>query len=143
MTARPTRASPGWNHSRRNCPGFAFATTLETAASTPRAIGLDLVSGDFVLFSAADDRLSTTMIEHAFAAAAAFPQIGVLFSDHAEMSADGANTRIVPLDLPPARRCFSSEEFVRLMQSHFFYFHVSNVWFNVALLRELAGSRSR
>ena len=52
--------------------------------------GLDLVSGDFVLFSAADDRLSTTMIEHAFAAAAAFPQIGVLFSDHAEMSADGA-----------------------------------------------------
>ena len=33
--------------------------------------GLDLVSGDFVLFSAADDRLSTTMIEHAFAAAAA------------------------------------------------------------------------
>ena len=25
------------------------------------------------------------------------------------------------------------------MQSHFFYFHVSNVWFNVALLRELGG----
>ena len=96
--------------------------------------GLDLVSGDFVLFSAADDRLSTTMVEHAFAAAAAFPQIGVLFSDHAEMSADGADTRVVPLDLPPARRCFSSDEFVRLMQSHFFYFHVSNVWFNVALL---------
>ena len=54
---------------------------------------LDLVSGDFVLFSAADDRLSITMIEHAFAAAAAFPQIGVLFSDHAEMSADGATSR--------------------------------------------------
>ena len=36
--------------------------------------GLDFVSGDFVLFSAADDRLSTTMVEHAFAAAAAFPQ---------------------------------------------------------------------
>jgi hypothetical protein len=83
--------------------------------------------------------LSITMIEHAFAAAAAFPQTGVVFSDHAEMSADGANTRIVPLDLPPARRCFSSDEFVRLMQSHFFYFHVSNVWFNVALLRELGG----
>ena len=101
--------------------------------------GLDLVSGDFVLFSAADDRLSTTMIEHAFAAATAFPRTGLLFSDHAEMSADGADTRIVPLDLPPARRCFSSDEFVRLMQSHFFYFHVSNVWFNVALLRELGG----
>ena len=25
------------------------------------------------------------------------------------------------------------------MQSHFFYFHVSNVWFNVAVLRELGG----
>ena len=74
------------------------------------------------------------MIEHAFAAAAAFPQTGVLFSDHAEMSADGSNTRIVPLDLPTTRRYFSSDEFVRLMQSHFFYFHVSNVWFNVALL---------
>jgi hypothetical protein len=45
----------------------------------------------------------------------------------------------LPLDLPPARRCFSSDEFVRLMQGHFFYFHVSNVWFNVALLRELGG----
>ena len=50
------------------------------------------------------------------------------------MSADGASTRIVPLDLPTTRRCFSSDEFVHLMQSHFFYFHVSNVWFNVALL---------
>jgi glycosyltransferase involved in cell wall biosynthesis len=101
--------------------------------------GLDLVSGDFVLFSAADDRLSITMIEHAFAAAAAFPQTGVVFSDHAEMSADGSDTRIVPLDLPTSRRCFSADEFVRLMQSHFFYFHVSNVWFNVAVLRELGG----
>jgi glycosyltransferase involved in cell wall biosynthesis len=101
--------------------------------------GLNLVSGDFVLFSAADDRLSTTMIEHAFAAAAAFPQTGVVFSDHVEMSADGSDTRIVPLDLRTTRRYFSADEFVRLMQSHFFYFHVSNVWFNVPLLRELGG----
>jgi glycosyltransferase involved in cell wall biosynthesis len=101
--------------------------------------GLEVVTGDFVLFSAADDHLSSTMIEHAFAAAAAFPQTGLVFSDHAEMSADGSSTRIVPLDLPTSRRCFSSDEFVRLMQSHFFYFHVSNVWFNVALLRELGG----
>jgi glycosyltransferase involved in cell wall biosynthesis len=101
--------------------------------------GLDLVRGEFVLFSAADDRLSTTMIEHAFAAAAAFPQTGVVFSDHAEMSADGSSTRIVPLDLRTTRRYFSADEFVGLMQSHFFYFHVSNVWFNVPLLRELGG----
>ena len=101
--------------------------------------GLDLVSGDFVLFSAADDRLSAAMIQHAFAAAAAFPEAGVIFSDHAEMSADGSSTRIVPLDLPTTRRYFSADEFVRLMQNHFFYFHVSSVWFNVALLRELGG----
>ena len=41
--------------------------------------GLELVSGDFVLFSAADDCLSATMVEHAFAAAAAFPLTGVIF----------------------------------------------------------------
>jgi glycosyltransferase involved in cell wall biosynthesis len=101
--------------------------------------GLELVSGDFVLFSAADDCLSATMVEHAFAAAAAFPLTGVIFSDHAEMSTDGSCTRIVPLDLPTARRYFSADEFTRLMQTHFFYFHVSSVWFNVALLRELGG----
>ena len=101
--------------------------------------GLDLVSGDFVLFSAADDRLSITMVEHAYAAASAFPQTGVVFSDQAEMSADGSNTRIVPLDLSTSHRRFTADEFVRLMRSHFFYFHVSNVWFNVAVLRELGG----
>src|SRR5258707_1591712 len=84
--------------------------------------GLDLVSGDFVLFSAADDRLSITMIQHAFAAAAALPQTGVVFSDHAEMSADGSDTRIVPLDLPPARQYFSPDGFIRLMQNQLFSF---------------------
>src|SRR3954465_9506383 len=78
--------------------------------------GLDLVTGDFVLFSAADDRLSAAMIQHAFAAAAAFPETGVIFSDHAEMRADGSNPRIFPLDLPKTRRYFSADEFVRLMQ---------------------------
>src|SRR6266508_192182 len=61
--------------------------------------GLNLVSSDFVLFSAADDRL----------------------------------------DLPPQRGHFSADEFVRLMQRNFFYFHVSSVWFNVKLLRALGG----
>ncbi|HEY7664507.1 MAG TPA: glycosyltransferase family A protein [Xanthobacteraceae bacterium] len=101
--------------------------------------GLHLVSGDFVLFSAADDRLDIRTVERASAAVAAFPQTGIVFSDQAEMSADGANARTIPLDLPAARRYFSPSEFVRLMQSHFFYFHVSNVWFNAALLRELGG----
>ena len=101
--------------------------------------GLEIVSGDFVLFSAADDCLSTEMVERAFAAAAAFPQTGIVFSDHAEMSADGAATRLIPLDLPPTRQYFSSKEFVRLMQTNFFYFHVSSVWFNVPLLRALRG----
>jgi glycosyltransferase involved in cell wall biosynthesis len=101
--------------------------------------GLDAVSGDFVLFSAADDRLDAQTVERAFAAAAAFPTSGIVFSDHAEMSADGASTRVSPLDLPGERRFFSPGDFVRLMQQDFFYFHVSSVWFNVPLLRALGG----
>jgi glycosyltransferase involved in cell wall biosynthesis len=103
--------------------------------------GLESVSGDFVLFSAADDCLSREMVERAFAAAAAFPQTGIVFSDHAEMSADGAAIRVIPLDLPQTRRYFSGKEFIRLMQTNFFYFHVSSVWFNVQLLRTLCGFR--
>ena len=108
---------------------------VNVAANT----GLKVVSGEFVLVSAADDRLSAEMVERAFAAAAAFPQTGIVFSDHAEMSLDEATTRVAPLDLPQARRYFSGDEFIRLMQSNFFYFHVSNVWFNAALLRHLGG----
>jgi hypothetical protein len=101
--------------------------------------GLKVVSGDFVLASAADDRLSAEMVERAFAAAAAFPQTGIVFSDHTEMSVDGTTTHLAPLDLPQGTRYFSGDEFIRLMQSNFFYLHVSSVWFNVTLLRELGG----
>ena len=83
--------------------------------------GLGIVSGDFVLFSAADDRLSIGMVERAFAAAAAFPMTGIVFSDQAEMCADGSNARIIPLDLPATRWYFSPDEFIRLMQRHFFF----------------------
>ncbi len=101
--------------------------------------GLARVRGDFVLFTAADDRLDGDMIGRASAAAAEFPTTGIVFSDRAEMSLDGSTTRVIPLDLPHVRRHFLAGDFVRLMQSHFFSFHVSNVWFNVALLRELGG----
>ncbi|MGA7490646.1 MAG: glycosyltransferase [Xanthobacteraceae bacterium] len=101
--------------------------------------GLGMVSGDFVLFSAADDRLGAQTVERASAAAAAFPTSGIVFSDHAEMSPDGAGMRVSPLDLPDQRRHFSPGDFVRLMQRDFFYFHVSSVWFNVPLLRALGG----
>jgi glycosyltransferase involved in cell wall biosynthesis len=101
--------------------------------------GLAAISGDFILFSAADDQLGAETVERAFAAAAAFPTTGIVFSDHAEMSADGASVRVSPLDLPGERRYFSPADFVRLMQRDFFYFHVSNVWFNVPLLRALGG----
>ena len=103
--------------------------------------GLALVSGDFILFSAADDRLGTETVERVFAAAAEFPMAGIVFSDHAEMTPDGATTRVIPLDLPMACRHFSGSDFVRLMQRNFFYFHVTNVWFNAQLLRTLGGFR--
>jgi hypothetical protein len=47
--------------------------------------------------------------------------------------------RISPLDIPHQRRYFPPGDFVALMQRDFFYFHVSNVWFNVPLLRSLGG----
>jgi len=99
--------------------------------------GLDIISGDFVLFSAADDRLGPEAVERASAAAAEFPATGIVFSDHAVMDPDGLAARIIPLDLPGSRRYFSGEEFLWLIQRSFFYFHVSNVWFNVELLRRL------
>jgi hypothetical protein len=79
------------------------------------------------------------MVERAFAAAAAFPLTGIVFSDQAEMSVDGASTRVISLDLPKIAHYFSGGEFIRLMQTSFFYFHVSSVWFNVGLLRRLGG----
>ena len=70
--------------------------------------GLELVSGDFVLFSAADDCLSATMVEHAFAAAAAFPLTGVIFSgsrgDRAQTGPAPASFRSIcrrPADIFP------------------------------------------
>jgi glycosyltransferase involved in cell wall biosynthesis len=101
--------------------------------------GFGIVTGDFVLISAADDCLSPEMVERASAAVAAFPHAGMVFSDHAVMSMDGTATEIMPLALPQARRFFSGEDFVRLMQTNFFYFHVSSVWFKLALLRRLGG----
>jgi glycosyltransferase involved in cell wall biosynthesis len=101
--------------------------------------GLGMVSGDFVLFSAADDCMSPEMVERAAAAAAACPDTGIIFSDHSEMSVDGTTTRLIPLDLSQRRQYFSPAEFVRLMQTSFFYFHVSSVWFDVGVLRSLGG----
>jgi hypothetical protein len=102
--------------------------------------GLSLAKGDFVLFSAADDRLAKKTVELAAAAAADFPATGIIFSDHAVMAADGSDTRVMPLDIPGVRH-FSGRDFIALMQRSFFGFHVSSVWFNVEVLRALGGFR--
>ena len=104
--------------------------------------GLSLVKGDFVLFSAADDRLAKKTVELATAAAAEFPASGIVFSDHALMSADGSDMRVMPLDFPGVRRHFSGRDFIALIQRSFFGFHVSSAWFNVELLRALGGFRT-
>jgi glycosyltransferase involved in cell wall biosynthesis len=104
--------------------------------------GLSLVKGDFVLFSAADDRLAKETVALAAAAAADCPSTGIVFSDHALMNAEGADIRVIPLDFPAVRRHFSGRDFVTLIQRSFFGFHVSSVWFNVALLRALGGFRA-
>src|SRR5438046_496682 len=110
-----------------------------TAASMRRAIPGSISSAAILSCSPPPMRLDPETVERASAAAAAFPTSGIVFSDQAEMSADGASKRLMPLDLPPQRGHFSADEFVRLMQRNFFYFHVSSAWFNVKLLRALGG----
>ena len=101
--------------------------------------GLQAVRGEFVLFSAADDRLGSEMVARARIAAEVFPQSGILFSDPAEMNSDGTGLRVGSLDLPPFPHHFTPEETVRLLGRQFFFFSVNNVWFNVPLLQKLGG----
>jgi glycosyltransferase involved in cell wall biosynthesis len=101
--------------------------------------GLHVVRGEFVLFSAADDRLDSEMVTRARIAAEVFSQSGILFSDPAEMNSDGTGLRVCPLDLPPFPHHFTPEEMVRLLRRQFFFFSVNNVWFNVPLLQKLGG----
>jgi glycosyltransferase involved in cell wall biosynthesis len=102
--------------------------------------GLTAATGEFVLFSAMDDRLHPDMVARASSAIAAFPRRpGVVFSDPAEMKADGTGASIVSLDLPTVPTYFSSDEFVELLQKQFFFFSVTNVWFRVDQLQKFGG----
>lgn len=101
--------------------------------------GLAAATGDFVLFSAMDDRLDREMVARAADALTAFPNAGMAFSDAAEMKADGSEPRIMPLDLPARVQFFSANEFVSLLQRQFFFFSVSTVWFDINVLRKLGG----
>ena len=79
--------------------------------------GLKIIRGDFVLFSAADDRLDSEMVARARVAAEVFSQSGIFFSDPAEMNSDGTGLQVCSLDLPPFPHHFAPEEMVRLLRA--------------------------
>ncbi len=106
------------------------------------ATGLAAASSDFVLFAAADDRLTPTIVERARSALAVYPQSGILFSDNALMDAAGAGKTLFPLGLDGVRY-FSGPEFQRFLKRSFFYIATSTVWFRTDALRRLGGFDER
>lgn len=101
--------------------------------------GLGQVTGEFVLFSAADDRLHPMMLERISAAAVQYRETGILFSDPAEMVANGTRQRVFSLFIADSVRHFPPAAVLQLMKRSFFYLSVTNVWFHVGILRELQG----
>jgi glycosyltransferase involved in cell wall biosynthesis len=106
------------------------------------ATGLAAASSDFVLFAAADDRLSPAIVERARAAVAIYPDTGIVFSDNALTDASGLEKTVFPLGLDGVR-CFSGPEFQRFLRRSFFYIATSTVWFRAAALRALGGFDER
>ncbi len=106
------------------------------------ATGLAAASSDFVLFAAADDRLTPTIVERARSALVVYPQSGILFSDNALMDASGVKETLFPLGVDGVR-CFSGLEFQRFLKRSFFYIATSTVWFRTEPLRRLGGFDER
>jgi glycosyltransferase involved in cell wall biosynthesis len=105
--------------------------------------GLQAVSGDYVLFSAADDRISSGLIERAHEALAIAPDTGLIFSDVAEMDETGENVKVMSLGLSDTIRHFSSEHLLLTLQRSLFHFSAGSVWYNAAALRALDGFDER
>ena len=104
--------------------GVNAACNTELAAAT----------GDFVLFTAADDQLNSLMVEES---REPLGSEGILFSDPSEATLDKTGHRVFPLYLGDAGRAFDAPGFQRLLRDSFFFLSVATVWFNIA---QLAGS---
>jgi glycosyltransferase involved in cell wall biosynthesis len=101
--------------------------------------GFAAVTGDFVAFMAADDRISAGLIEQSYNAIALNPRTGLIFPDIAIMSEDGSSLQVMPLQLAPEPRYFSPVEFQRKLQRSFFFPGIGASWFNTELLRARGG----
>jgi len=99
--------------------------------------GLAAVTGDYVLFTAADDQLDPKMLERIAAAADGIE--GMLFSDPSEASSDGTGRRVYPLYLGNGSGKFDPSSFQKLLRENFFFLSVATVWFNVSRLRAIGG----
>lgn len=112
---------------------------VNTAVKT----GLAAVTGDFVAFTSADDRLVSGAVEKVVRALALNPRTGLVFSDLAEMNEDGSNLQVMSLALANEARYFAPDEFRRILRHSFFYFNTGSMWFNTADLRYFAGFDDR
>lgn len=105
--------------------------------------GLRQVSGEYVAFMAADDRLAPGAIERVACALAQNPTAGLVFSDLAETDEHGTHVEVTRLSRRHAVRSFSPEDFRRVLQRSFFYFGTGSTWFNAATLRAFGGFDNR
>jgi len=92
--------------------------------------GLREARGDFVLFAAADDRLDTQIVKRAMVAAAEIPDIGVVFSDPAELNDETGVTCTYPLHLSDRALHLPPKRMADLLRRFVFYPSVGNVFFN-------------
>lgn len=92
--------------------------------------GLAAARGDFVLFSGADDRLDTNIIARAMAAAASAPDLGVVFSDPAELDGETGAIRVFPLYLSDVPLMLPPRRMAELARRYTLYPNVGNVFFN-------------
>ena len=100
--------------------------------------GLAEASGQFVLFSAVDDRLDPEIVEKSMTAAAENPSIGIIFSDPAELAEDGPHV-VNSLYLGDRTTVYSADDMVRMFRRIVLYLSGANVFFNRAHLCRIDG----
>jgi glycosyltransferase involved in cell wall biosynthesis len=97
--------------------------------------GLAAVTGDYVLITAADDRMAPDHIARVSAALARHSGAGIVFSDNAMMSESGDDRTLFPLGIGDEARAFDPQQFRHFLGRSFFYVATCNVWFRTDALR--------
>lgn len=100
--------------------------------------GLAEARGDFVLFAAADDHLDVRIVERSMTGAAACPDVGITFSDFAEVLETG-ETRVRSQLLGQEPVVLAPVAIVELSRKSVLSFNVCNNFFNRSHLQAANG----